>query len=115
MGCGGCLIVVALIIAGVWFIRRTPDAPAPNIPPLRPAPITEPKSTTTKPPDNTIPAPASGEMTAKRLHAVLANARNLIKAKVYPPAREKLKQIIDEAPGTSEADEAKTLLDSIPK
>jgi hypothetical protein len=61
------------------------------------------------------PAPTSREMAAKRLRAMLSNARNLIKAKVYPPARKNLQGIIDEAPGTPEADEAKTLLDSIPK
>jgi hypothetical protein len=54
-------------------------------------------------------------MTAKRLRAMLSNSRNLIKAKVYPGARQKLQQIIAEAPGTPEADEAKQLLDSIPK
>jgi hypothetical protein len=61
------------------------------------------------------PAPSSEEMTTKRFRAMLSNARNLIKAKVYPPARKYLRDIIDEAPGTPEADEAKTLLDSIPK
>jgi hypothetical protein len=54
-------------------------------------------------------------MAAKPLRPRLANARDLIKAKAYPPAREKLQQIINEAPGTPEADEAKSLLDSMPK
>gem|GEM_PF-4781026 len=49
------------------------------------------------------------------MRAMLTNARSLIKAKVYPPARERLTQILDEAPGTPEANEAKALLDSIPK
>jgi hypothetical protein len=61
------------------------------------------------PPPNK-PAPASNEM-----KATLSTSHNLIKAKVYPPARKNLQGIIDEAPGTPEADHAKTLLDSIPK
>jgi hypothetical protein len=61
------------------------------------------------PPPNK-PAPASYEM-----KATLSTSRNLIKAKVYPPARKNLQGIIDEAPRTPEADHAKTLLDSIPK
>jgi hypothetical protein len=90
-----------------------------------PKPRTAPKSSASVPTVKESPAtpsiqetksaPTSEEMAAKRLRAMLSNASNLIKAKVYPPARLKLQQIINEAPGTPEAEEAKTLLDSMPK
>jgi len=73
-----------------------------------------------KPPAQSIqhepkPTPTSDQLKERRMRAMLSNARNLIKAKVYPPARERLTQILDEAPGTPEANEAQTILDSIPK
>jgi hypothetical protein len=88
--------------------RTAPISPA-SVPKVKESPATPTSIQETK------PAPTSEEMAAKRLRAMLSNASNLIKAKVYPPARLKLQQIIDEAPGTAEAEEAKTLLDSIPK
>ncbi len=93
---GGCLlVVVCAVIAFMVFVKPPQNNPIDN---------EAPKS-----------APTSEKPSDKKLRAMLSNARALVKAKVYPPARDKLKQIINESPGTPEADEAKQVLDSIPK
>jgi sRNA-binding protein len=55
------------------------------------------------------------EAATKKFTPVVNNARQLIKLKIYGSAREKLKKVIDEAPGTDIAEEAKKLLESIPQ
>jgi hypothetical protein len=92
---------------------HTDPTPAASATAVTPIPPIKPPTPTIQ--HETKPAPTSNELKEKRMRAMLTNARSLIKAKVYPPARERLTQILDEAPGTPEANEAKALLDSIPK
>jgi hypothetical protein len=54
------------------------------------------------------------EAARKKFAGTLSNARSLVKARVYPPARKILQRIIDEAPGTEIAAEAKQVLESVP-
>ncbi len=114
MGCGGCLLV---LICGVIVILYFSNRPQPQQKPIdNPVPkATAPVTVPALPPANT-PKPAAPKKSDDGAHyrALLANAKSLIKAKVYPPARKNLQEIIDEAPATPEAQEAKTLLDSIP-
>jgi hypothetical protein len=55
------------------------------------------------------------EAAKKKFGGVLANAKSLIKSRIYPDAKKRLQRIIDEAPGTEVAQEAQEVLATIPQ
>lgn len=54
------------------------------------------------------------EAARKKFGGMLANAKQLIKSKIYPPARKNLQTIIDQVQGTEIAQEAQDVLATVP-
>jgi hypothetical protein len=92
----------------------TPQLPArvpvQNEPPTRPVVVTA-KSKAVKPVADEDPDQAA----RSKYGFLLSHARAFIKSKQYSVAKQRLQRIIDEAPGTKLAAEAKELLDTIPQ
>ena len=109
---------------GSFLVHAKSKCAAPNVAPVAPVENPTPKGTRAVPAKPLPQRPVeTGSAIAKnadedaelKFGTLLKNTKGLIKAEIYPAARRNLHRIIDEAPGTKVADEAKKLLDSIPK
>jgi len=141
-GLSGVACIVALASTGGAIVKQAAESAPPRattqpavalpskvaaarvLPAAAPASTGPAESTETRvaaKPAVSEPAPASvpkvdaAAAARKRHTALLSQARTLIKAGILPGAEKRLKQIIDEAPGTAIADEAQKEIDSMPR